>query len=281
MPYTGYVAKRFGLQGTLSKQKIQTTNALLAKADVIVFMNHDVYRDAALEYTVNPHKCVIWDVEDVGVQRALAPRATDNEIALTTFAYIKKNVDHLLQELTETSWADIVNDQNEPLGFRLPISWIGNKGLWRRGCHLVLQTTDGRFLVEKRAHTIIFSPNRLDITLGGGVDGGESPQEAVIRETQEELGISLKPSALRLIDVCKWNTYHPHFQKYTRCFLYTYAAMIDSEQAQLRIQTNEVAGARLLTKRQVASLLRTHRLANFGRLSSGHAYYARVVKLAS
>jgi 16S rRNA (adenine1518-N6/adenine1519-N6)-dimethyltransferase len=48
----------------------------------------------------------------------------------------------------------------------------------------------------QRASTKRREPNKRTIAVGGGVEAGESYEEAIVRETKEELGITVKPTFL-------------------------------------------------------------------------------------
>jgi len=63
-PYTKATAKAHDLRHGITKHKTQTTDKLLADADVIVFMNKDVYDDALKEYAFDIRKCQVWHVPD-------------------------------------------------------------------------------------------------------------------------------------------------------------------------------------------------------------------------
>jgi 8-oxo-dGTP pyrophosphatase MutT (NUDIX family) len=54
----------------------------------------------------------------------------------------------------------------------------------------------GETLLVQRAATKKREPNKRTIAVGGGVEQGESYEEAIIRETEEELGIVVKPTFL-------------------------------------------------------------------------------------
>lgn len=60
--------------------------------------------------------------------------------------------------------------------------------------HLILYAPDGRVLLMRRAGTE-YGEGQLAFP-AGHVDLGETPTESIIRETAEELGISLDPSSL-------------------------------------------------------------------------------------
>lgn len=281
--YTKTVADHHVLTFDIDTPRTQTTNELLREADVIVFMNQDVYLDAAKRFIFDDRKSVVWDVADIeeyALQHGL-PYNTDTQllkIAERGFQKIRHLCDELYAYLSLTSWADITDEHNQLSGLRLPVNWAADKGLWRRSCHIVITTTDRKFLVEKRSKNIVFSPSMIDISLGGGVDAGETPLQAAVRETKEELGIELHPKDFRPLFIKKWSTYHPHYKKYTKTHSYVFHISIPLHSSDIQIQKSEVEKVLLLSERQVMRLLRTHYLKHIGRLVTGYAFYTRVIK---
>ncbi|WP_369373562.1 NUDIX hydrolase [Promicromonospora sp. Populi] len=65
----------------------------------------------------------------------------------------------------------------------------------RSAARVILMDDDGRVLVM-RGHDVNQPERSWWFTLGGGIDAGESPVEAALRETREEAGITLAPSDL-------------------------------------------------------------------------------------
>ena len=62
---------------------------------------------------------------------------------------------------------------------------------------LAITNPTGNYLLLTRAETDKNRPGTADLP-GGGVDPGESPQAACLREAYEELGIELRPTQLGL-----------------------------------------------------------------------------------
>lgn len=58
---------------------------------------------------------------------------------------------------------------------------------------VILRGGDGRYLLQQRSLHTRYSPGKWDVT-GGGVSAGETGQAAAIRETREELGLTLDPA---------------------------------------------------------------------------------------
>ena len=83
---------------------------------------------------------------------------------------------------------------------------VGRKGLLHAAAHVWLwrrRHGDVELLLQKRAAGILTWPGRLDISAAGHVDLGEEPLRTAVRETREELGLSLAAEDLRLIGVTR------------------------------------------------------------------------------
>jgi isopentenyl-diphosphate delta-isomerase len=280
--YTKAVAHRHKLKHGLVQHNTQTTDRLLQEADVVVFLNKDIYDQALKDYQVDSRKVLVWHVKDIDPEYKRQRRAAGDEAALEAFAEqtfdtIAKHCRELQYYLTHTAWVDIVTKDNQLTGLRLPMAWATDRGLWHRGIHVVARTSDGKYVVGKRSSTIVFAPNLLEITLGGGVDSGEHPLEAAVRETHEELGVQVSPSHFRPLFRHVEHAYHPHYKKYTRCHLYVYAVTLPHHSQRLTPQPGEVAELRVLSVRQLNQLLTRHRMKNFGRLNTKYKLYKKAV----
>lgn len=83
----------------------------------------------------------------------------------------------------------------------------------RRGVVAVLAVRR-RFLVIERAKTVI-APGKLCFP-GGGIESGETPAEALVRECREELGVEVAPLREIWRNVTPWNV---HLQWWTARFV--------------------------------------------------------------
>ena len=66
----------------------------------------------------------------------------------------------------------------------------------------VVVVRDGRFLIIRRSQTVL-APGMYCFP-GGGIEPGETEEEAVVREMQEELGITVTPRRLVWRCVTRW-----------------------------------------------------------------------------
>lgn len=72
-------------------------------------------------------------------------------------------------------------------------------GYYHLVVHIWFRDEKGRFLIQQRARTLTAHPG-VWATTGGSATVGESSEEAVIRETAEELELNLVPEDLELIN---------------------------------------------------------------------------------
>lgn len=68
-----------------------------------------------------------------------------------------------------------------------------------------MKTPDDLYVMQQRSLKAKYSPGEWDVT-GGGVISGETSAEAAVREAYEELGVSVRPEALRhmLREITYW-----------------------------------------------------------------------------
>lgn len=64
-------------------------------------------------------------------------------------------------------------------------------GEYRLVVHVCVFDSRGRLLIQRRAKEKTIWPGRWDVSVGGGVDAGETSRQAAEREFREELGYPL------------------------------------------------------------------------------------------
>lgn len=83
---------------------------------------------------------------------------------------------------------DIVNEKDEVVG-RAPKDEIYAKLLTHRIVHVLVFSTAGELLLQRRSANASFAARHWTTSVGGHVTSGESYEQAALRETQEEIGV--------------------------------------------------------------------------------------------
>lgn len=92
---------------------------------------------------------------------------------------------------------DLYDENRLPLGRTAERGGPKGPGEYRMVVHVCVFDRRGRLLVQRRAPEKFIWPNLWDVSVGGGVDAGETSRQGAEREFREELGVSLDLSGLR------------------------------------------------------------------------------------
>lgn len=84
---------------------------------------------------------------------------------------------------------DVINEQDEVIG-QAARSLVHAQGLWHRGAHILLFTSDGKLLIQKRSADRKQYASLWDCSVSEHVKAGEKYLEAAERGLEEELGVS-------------------------------------------------------------------------------------------
>lgn len=88
---------------------------------------------------------------------------------------------------------EIVDDDDRVIGRAPRRRCHGDPSLVHRVAHVLVFSSDGRLLLQKRAASKDIQPGRWDTSVGGHLDIGESYLQAAYREMAEELGLTEVP----------------------------------------------------------------------------------------
>ena len=251
-PYTEIILKNYGIDKYASKHKTQLTQERLNEANITICVNRDVYSDC-LEANLNmPRRTYIWDIADVKdfdkAEIEIANHQLPSE-ADRTFNLIKNHVDELVKFLnrpTPNKLVDVLDEKGNPTGETSNIRTVHDNGLIHGGVHVGLYSKDGKIVIEKRSENIVFNAGRWDVSMGGVIDAGETPDQALVREVSEELGINLDINSAEEIFVIESNRYLPHYGYHNHNFTHTYIAEVPNN-ISFKIQEEEVAEAKLVS----------------------------------
>lgn len=85
----------------------------------------------------------------------------------------------------------IVDEEGKVIGKSTRSECHSGSKLLHAVIHLHIFDSNGDLFLQKRSATKDIQPNRWDSSVGGHIDWNENPEQAVVREAKEELGIEL------------------------------------------------------------------------------------------
>ena len=98
-------------------------------------------------------------------------------------------------------YIDIVDEHGLPTGKCALKSEAHKNGWYHNTIHLWLFNSQGDILLQQRSKRKTIYPLLWDVSVAGHIDTGETFIEAVLRETQEEIGLQLQSECLKKIGV--------------------------------------------------------------------------------
>lgn len=92
---------------------------------------------------------------------------------------------------------DLYDENRAPLGRTAERYAQKAPGEYRAVVHVCVFDRAGRLLIQQRTAEKRLWPGQWDVSVGGGVDAGETSRQAAEREFWEELGVKLDLAGLR------------------------------------------------------------------------------------
>ncbi len=137
-------------------------------------------------------------------------------------------------------YLDVLTPDGQQMGTAKPRDEIHKDGSWHASVHIWVLDGD-QVLLQKRSENKESFPGLYDLSAAGHVRAGETPKEAAVRETREEIGLSLTQEQLQFVAVQQIRYRHDEFVSNEFNSIYVVTAAKGSWD--LRLQTEEVAGA--------------------------------------
>lgn len=173
-------------------------------------------------------------------------------------------------------YIDILNADGSPTGKSASKSEIHTKGHYHNTAHVWFYTSKGNILLAQRAASKTIYPLLWDVSVAGHVDAGETITHAALRETQEEIGITISESLLDKIGVYDcFQTYPNGIQDNE--FHHTFIAKIDHHIEDFKVDTTEVGQVKFVAIPEFLKLLENSDH-NGHFISSNTPYYLKVVE---
>lgn len=102
------------------------------------------------------------------------------------------------KDLKNQEWLPVIQDDGQVIGMATRAYCHSGSGVLHPVVHLHILDRLGRIYLQKRSMSKKCQPGKWDTAVGGHIDYGETVQEALMRETQEELGFNrFNPIAIK------------------------------------------------------------------------------------
>ena len=143
-------------------------------------------------------------------------------------------------------YLDIWDADGQPTGKKCLKDEAHQKGWFHPTVHIWFYTNTPSLLLQKRSLNKQTFPCLWDVSVAGHVIAGESILEGALREVKEEIGLDIKQTDLRLLDVRK-NTNRFENGIIDCEFQHVFLAKLDTAVSNLKIQEVEVDAVRLFS----------------------------------
>ena len=140
---------------------------------------------------------------------------------------------------------DLYDENRLPLGKTAPRYGKKAPGEYRTVVHVCLFNSKGHLLIQQRAKEKYIWPGKWDVSIGGGVDAGETSRQGAEREFLEELGYPLDLTGVRPSVTVNFDG---GFDDY-------YIVKRELDITRLQLQEEEVADVRWVTREEALAML--------------------------
>ncbi len=140
---------------------------------------------------------------------------------------------------------DLYDENRVPLGRVAERHAKKGQGEYRMVVHVCIFNSLGQLLIQRRSPEKTVWPELWDVSVGGGVDAGETSRQGAVREVSEELGYDLDLTGLRPAVTVNFEGGFDDFFVVTR----------DLDLQGLRLQKEEVSDVRWVTLEESLDML--------------------------
>ncbi len=174
-------------------------------------------------------------------------------------------------------YIDIVDEHGNPTGKSELKSVIHKKGYYHHTAHIWFYTANGDILLSQRSAKKTIYPLMWDVSVDGHIDAGETPRQAAIRETEEEIGLTISEFDLHKIGVFEcFQTYDSGIIDHE--FHNTFIAELNNPLSKLVLQEEEVESIKLVSFDAFEALIKNIDTNNNHFVPSNKSYYEFVIR---
>lgn len=174
-------------------------------------------------------------------------------------------------------YIDIVDEHGQLTGKSESKTIIHQKGFYHNTVHIWFYTAEGAILLAQRSAKKTIYPLLWDVSVAGHIDAGETIAQAAIRETKEEIGLTIDTIDLHKIGVFEcFQNYHNGI--IDNEFHHTFMCQLEGSLSNTKRQEEEVEALKLVSIHGFETLIRTIGKNKNHFVPSNKEYYETVLK---
>mgnify|MGYP000044196871 FL=1 len=168
-------------------------------------------------------------------------------------------------------WFDLYDKDGNKLPKKMPRGGSNHPGEYHLVVHVWIRDSLGRYLIQQRNKRSDLVPHQWGIT-GGAVTSGETSLAGALRETYEEIGLTLDQAKLRRVH--RYVIDHPKSNYITDLYLYEEDVLLND----LKLDTVEVRNVDYKTMDEIRAMITEGTFWDYERLLERQGYLALLEK---
>lgn len=150
-------------------------------------------------------------------------------------------------------YIDVVNENNESTNLIVSKEEVHDKGLWYREVVGFVINQNGEILLQKRAPQKREKANMWEVCYGH-VSSKEEPQESMVRELDEEIGLKIKKEELQFLRVEKIKEHNEDSTRFHYAFSYIFLIKTNKKISDYVLQKEEVSDVKYVKIEEIRKL---------------------------
>ena len=159
-------------------------------------------------------------------------------------------------------YLDIYDENRKWLGYSRPRGASYMPGEYHLIVHVCLMNEREEMLIQQRSDSVAKWPGMWDLTIGGHVLAGETPEQAAEREVQEELGLQIILSEAGIVEMTIQNRLDTIFVVPVKC-VREYDGDAEHLLKKLVLQEEEVKPVRWASIEEIRSMIENRRFLGY------------------
>lgn len=132
---------------------------------------------------------------------------------------------------------------------------VHKKGLWHNASGVLIINSKHEILLQLRSRQKEKNGGLWDLSASGHIPSSETPEESLIREMEEEIGLNVAKNELKLLGIYKRQELHNNGEFIENEYDYIYILEKDIDTSAIKLQEEEVEQIKFVSIESLSKLL--------------------------